>query len=107
MDSQSHRIHPCQVQASQSPALWFFVFDDTVWLLSLRLRDSSIVDIFWAIGFVLIAWIGFTLGTDRPAQAVAGRTDDAVGTAPERLSGDAQPGQRRRPALPSDAQKTR
>lgn len=29
-----------------------------VWLLSLRLRDSSIVDIFWGLGFVVLAWEG-------------------------------------------------
>jgi steroid 5-alpha reductase family enzyme len=28
-----------------------------LWLVSLRLRDSSIVDIFWGLGFVLIAWV--------------------------------------------------
>lgn len=28
-----------------------------LWLLSLRLRDASIVDIFWGLGFVLIAWV--------------------------------------------------
>jgi steroid 5-alpha reductase family enzyme len=28
-----------------------------LWLLSLRLRDSSIVDIFWGLGFVLVVWI--------------------------------------------------
>ncbi len=27
-----------------------------LWLLSLALRDSSIVDIFWGVGFVAIAW---------------------------------------------------
>lgn len=27
-----------------------------LWLLSLRLRDASIVDIFWGLGFVLVAW---------------------------------------------------
>jgi steroid 5-alpha reductase family enzyme len=27
-----------------------------LWLLSLRLRDASIVDIFWGLGFVVIAW---------------------------------------------------
>lgn len=27
-----------------------------LWLLSLRLRDVSIVDIFWGLGFVLVAW---------------------------------------------------
>ncbi|MFO0756209.1 MAG: DUF1295 domain-containing protein [Byssovorax sp.] len=28
-----------------------------LWLLSLRLRDSSIVDIFWGLGFAIIAWV--------------------------------------------------
>ena len=28
-----------------------------LWVLSLRLRDSSIVDIFWGLGFVLIVWV--------------------------------------------------
>jgi steroid 5-alpha reductase family enzyme len=27
-----------------------------VWALSLRLRDASIIDIFWGCGFVLVAW---------------------------------------------------
>ena len=34
-----------------------------LWLLSLRLRDVSIVDIFWGPGFVLIAWITWTLSS--------------------------------------------
>jgi steroid 5-alpha reductase family enzyme len=28
-----------------------------VWLLSLPLRDASIVDVFWGLGFVAIAWL--------------------------------------------------
>lgn len=28
-----------------------------VWLLSLPLKDASIVDIFWGLGFVLVAWV--------------------------------------------------
>jgi steroid 5-alpha reductase family enzyme len=32
------------------------------WLLSLRLRDVSIVDVAWGLGFVLVAWIAFALG---------------------------------------------
>jgi steroid 5-alpha reductase family enzyme len=28
-----------------------------LWLLSLALRDSSIVDIFWGAGFVVLAWV--------------------------------------------------
>ena len=33
------------------------LFFTLVWLLSLLLRDSSIVDIFWGLGFIAIAWI--------------------------------------------------
>jgi steroid 5-alpha reductase family enzyme len=32
-----------------------------VWLFSLLLRDSSIVDVFWGLGFVLVTWIAFLL----------------------------------------------
>ena len=32
-----------------------------LWLLSLRLKDASIVDIFWGVGFVLIAWATFAV----------------------------------------------
>lgn len=30
-----------------------------LWLLSLRLRDVSIVDIAWGLGFVLVGWLSF------------------------------------------------
>lgn len=32
-----------------------------LWLLSLRLRDSSIVDLFWGFGFVVIGWVTFAV----------------------------------------------
>ena len=32
-----------------------------LWLLSLRLRDAIIVDIFWGTGFVIAGWVGFAL----------------------------------------------
>lgn len=32
-----------------------------LWLVSLALKDSSIVDIFWGIGFIIIAWLTFTV----------------------------------------------
>lgn len=35
-----------------------------IWLLSLRLRDSSIADIFWGLGFVLVAWASAALAPD-------------------------------------------
>jgi steroid 5-alpha reductase family enzyme len=28
-----------------------------VWILSVRLRDASIADVFWGLGFVLLAWL--------------------------------------------------
>jgi steroid 5-alpha reductase family enzyme len=33
-----------------------------VWLASLRLRDASIIDVFWGVGFVVIAWICVAVG---------------------------------------------
>jgi steroid 5-alpha reductase family enzyme len=35
-----------------------------LWLISLVLRNSSIVDIFWGTGFVLVAWAAFLLGAE-------------------------------------------
>jgi steroid 5-alpha reductase family enzyme len=35
-----------------------------LWLLSLRLRDASIVDIFWGAGFVISVWIYYMLTPD-------------------------------------------
>ena len=32
-----------------------------LWLVSLALRNSSIVDIFWGVGFVALAWLYFLL----------------------------------------------
>ncbi|MDE0866863.1 MAG: DUF1295 domain-containing protein, partial [Rubripirellula sp.] len=34
-----------------------------LWLISLRLKDASIVDIFWGLGFVLIAWVTFSFAS--------------------------------------------
>jgi steroid 5-alpha reductase family enzyme len=35
-----------------------------LWLLSVALRNSSIVDIFWGTGFVVVAWTAFLLTPD-------------------------------------------
>jgi len=35
-----------------------------LWLVSLRLKNSSIVDIFWGTGFVIVTWIAFLLTPD-------------------------------------------
>jgi steroid 5-alpha reductase family enzyme len=37
-----------------------------LWLLSLRLKDSSIVDLFWGCGFVVIAWLSLWLHAPSP-----------------------------------------
>ncbi|MCG8591271.1 MAG: DUF1295 domain-containing protein [Proteobacteria bacterium] len=34
-----------------------------LWLLSLALRDASIVDVWWGLGFVLVAGVGFATGS--------------------------------------------
>lgn len=31
----------------------------TLWLLSLAIKDASIIDIFWGIGFIILAWAYF------------------------------------------------
>jgi steroid 5-alpha reductase family enzyme len=34
----------------------------SLWLASLKLRDVSIVDLYWGPGFAVIAWVAWTLG---------------------------------------------
>ena len=54
-----------------SPPVWALIFAVSagllLWLLSLRLRDSSIVDIFWGPGIALVVdlviWLGHSGGT--------------------------------------------
>jgi len=41
------------------------------WLLSLRLRDASIIDTFWGLGFVLIGWLCFADGAGAPHRRLA------------------------------------
>lgn len=44
-----------------------------LWVLSLALKDSSIVDLFWGAGFVVIAWVTvFSTGATERALFVAG-----------------------------------
>ncbi len=33
-----------------------------VWAVSVRLRDASIIDAFWSLGFVIIAWVAYFQG---------------------------------------------
>ncbi|MCB2214333.1 DUF1295 domain-containing protein [bacterium] len=39
--------------------LWILGLMTTLWIISLILKDSSIVDIFWGAGFVMSAWVAF------------------------------------------------
>ena len=43
-----------------------------VWLLSLMLRDASIVDIVWGLGFAIVAVLGTFLGADTPRARLIG-----------------------------------
>ena len=54
-------------------ALGFMVL---VWLLSVVKRDASIVDIFWGLGFALIAWISYLVAGGSPPRKllIAGLT---------------------------------
>jgi len=44
------------------------VLTTALWALSVRMRDTSIVDIFWGSGFVVIAWVTFALAHGDPAR---------------------------------------
>lgn len=37
-----------------------------LWVVSLRLKDSSIVDLFWGFGFVIVAWLSLGLHAPSP-----------------------------------------
>ncbi len=52
-------------QALIISALAVLLYMSAVFLLALRLKDNSIVDIAWGLGFVLIAWLSF-LGEGAP-----------------------------------------
>ena len=39
-----------------------------LWLVSIPLKDASIVDIFWGPGFAVAAWVSFALASGAPAR---------------------------------------
>lgn len=47
-------------------AILFF----TIWLVSVKVRDASIVDIFWGLGFVLVAWVSYVTGDGAPSRRI-------------------------------------
>jgi hypothetical protein len=59
-----------------------------LWLLSLALKNASIVDIFWGIGFVIVTWLAFTLapqGYLPRKQLIPPRHDLGTASPPYRL----------------------
>ena len=80
-----------------------------LWLLSLALKNSSIVDIFWGTGFVITAWAAFLLTPDgflgrKLLLCCAGHD---LGAAPVAAHPAPQLGQARRFPLPGLAQRSR
>ena len=45
-----------------APALLLLSLQVVLWLASLPLRDVSLVDVFWGLGFVLVAWLVLLAG---------------------------------------------
>lgn len=45
-------------------ALTIWVLMTIMWLLSLKLKNTSIVDIIWGFGFVLVNWVAFFVSQD-------------------------------------------
>jgi steroid 5-alpha reductase family enzyme len=41
-----------------------------VWVVSVKVRDASIVDIFWGLGFVLVAWVSYFTGSGAPSRRI-------------------------------------
>ncbi len=49
--------------------LFLFLFMSAVFLLALKLKDNSIVDIAYGLGFILVAWSGYLVfGSGQPRQ---------------------------------------
>lgn len=46
-----------------STAIFVALSVTLLWLLSLILTDSSIVDVYWGLGFVSVYWLGYVLST--------------------------------------------
>ena len=47
-----------------------FVLTTALWAVSVAVRDTSIVDIFWGGGFVVIAWVSFAVGDGSPDRSL-------------------------------------
>ena len=45
-------------------ALTIWVLMTLLWLVSLKLKNTSIVDVFWGFGFVIVNWVAFFIRQD-------------------------------------------
>ncbi len=57
---------------SITPVIWVGVAVFGLWLLSIASRDASIVDVFWGLGFVLVAALSNSEDGYAPRQAIVG-----------------------------------
>ncbi len=57
------------LEAGLSGLLAVLVLASLVWLISLARRDASIADVFWGLGFVVLAWLYRDLGDAGSARA--------------------------------------
>lgn len=48
--------------------LVIFILMTILWLLSLPMKNASIVDIFWGTGFVISSWLAFIITPDGPTE---------------------------------------
>ena len=58
------------VLALQRGALAVFLMMTVIWAVSVKRRNAGIVDIFWGMGFVLVAWVYYPLGPEEIRQTV-------------------------------------
>jgi len=53
-------------QALIASGVFIFAFMTAIWIASLILKNTSIVDIFWGLGFVLTSWLVFLIANPNP-----------------------------------------
>ena len=52
------------------PALVVFLYMNLVFIIALAIKDNSIVDIAWGIGFICVTWVTFFLSEGIPMRAI-------------------------------------
>src|SRR3982751_4681906 len=52
------------IQIMLTSLLAIMIYMTAIWLVSLRMKNAGIVDIFWGPGFALASWVVFALSLD-------------------------------------------